>query len=221
MPFGVFLLAAWKSADTAFPLLRLLQVGAAEGIPNVFTASTLDAGEPNGGPVHSPYKQLPASRAALALQALLYGGAAPWRGPRATAASAADLTATVQFDLATGPLALDWVGAACPLAVGASSCESFAVLTSDCAWRSVENAGGGGAALVPSLPSPNALALALQGGGAGTSIVAVRGYFANWPLVSLRNTAGLPAEPWLLNVSQHNCSSWPHAGAFVDDGAHA
>ena len=222
LPFGVFLLAAWKATDPAFPLLRLLQVGAAAAIPNVFTASTLDAGEPNGGPVHSPYKQLPASRAARALQALLYGRAAgAWRGPRAASARADALTATVDFDPATGALALDWSGAACPPAVGAASCESFAVLTSDCAWRSVESAGGGGAALVASLPSPSALALTLQGGGGGLAIVAVRGYFANWPLVALRNAAGLPAEPWLLNVSAHNCSTWPRAEAWVDSGLHA
>ena len=225
LPFGVFLLAAWKATDPAFPLLRLLQVGAAAAIPNVFTASTLDAGEPNGGPVHSPFKQLPASRAARALQALLYGRAVgAWRGPRAASARADSLTAPVEFgaDAAGAPLALDWSGATCPPAVGAASCESFAVLTSDCAWRSVESAGGGGAALAASLPSPTALALTLQGGGvAGLAIVAVRGYFANWPLVALRNAAGLPAEPWLLNVSAHNCSSWPRAEAWVDSGVHA
>lgn len=195
-------------------------MGAAASLPAVFTASTLDAGEPNGGPVHSPYKQLPASRAALALQALLYGaGGAQWRGPRAAAARASALTATVEFEPATGPLALDWAAAGCPPAVGAAACESFAVLTSDCAWRSVESAGAG-AALAVSLPSPTSLALALQGAGEGLAIVAARGYFANWPLVALRNTAGLPAEPWLLNISSHNCS-WPRAAAFADDGRHA
>ena len=194
-------------------------MGTASSVPAVFTASTLDAGEPKDGPVHSPYKQLPAARAALALQALLYGRAATWRGPRAASARAAALTAMVDFDPATGPLALNWAGAACPPAVGNASCESFAVLTSDCAWRSVEDAGSG-AVLTASLASPNALALTLQGGAAGLTIVAVRGFFANWPLVALRNAAGLPADPFLLNVTAHDCPL-PHAAAWVDTGLHA
>ena len=126
---------------------------------------------------------------------------------------------SMDFDPATGPLALNWAGAACPPAVGNASCESFAVLTSDCAWRSVEDAGSG-AALTASLASPNALALTLQGGAAGLTIVAVRGFFANWPLVALRNAAGLPADPFLLNVTAHDCP-WPHAAAWVDTGLHA
>ena len=210
MPFGVFLLAAWASADLrSFPLLRLLQVATSHALPAVFTASTLDAGEPNGGPVHSPYKQVPAARAAAALRALLYGDAgAAFLGPRATGARAAGLVTDIAFDPATlygAPLALAWGGAACPPKVAAPNCESFAVLTSDCVWRSVE-AGGGGGAAVSAAAEGGTLTLSLTGAPAGVYVVATRGYFANWPLVALRNGAGVPAEPWLLNVTAHSCA---------------
>jgi hypothetical protein len=37
-------------------------------------------------------------------------------------------------------------------------------------------------------------------------LIAVRGYYANWPVVKLTNTEGLPVEPFLIvTEAQHNC----------------
>ena len=33
-----------------------------------------------------------------------------------------------------------------------------------------------------------------------TEIIATRGYFANWPLASIFNAAGIPLNPWLAYV---------------------
>jgi len=204
-PFGAFLLAAWQDGDDpSFPLLRLLQVGAAASIPRVFTASTLDAGEPNGGPVHSPFKQLPGARAAAALYSLVYGAtSAPFLGPRAVSAIAAapapgSVSVTVAFDAASvsaaNALALN-LSVACPSTIAAASCEAFAVQTwPDCVWR----ANATTAALDA---SGLRLVLTATGVPAGQQAVATRGLFANWPVVQLYNEDGLPAEPWLMNVS--------------------
>lgn len=233
LPFGVFLLAAWQATSDAFPLLRLAQVAASEALAAVFTVSTLDAGEPKGGPVHSPYKQVPGARAATALSALVYGRTdALYRGPRAVVASSSpaapgsDASATVTFapeSLYGGALALD-ATVGCPATIASAACEAFAVQTAgDCAWVLSAPAGP----VVPTLRGDGALSLTLPAAarapGAG-SIVAVRGFFANWPLVQLRAAeTGLPAEPWLLNTTSSNTCAPPEAPAhsWRSDGTHA
>ena len=230
LPFGVYLLAAWQSASPAFALLRLAQVAASLALPAVATCSTLDAGQPAGGPVHSPFKQLPASRCARAMQALVYGqaGAVAYRGPRAQAASAAaapgpaGTRVTLAFDAPPpgGALALD-ASVACPPAVSNASCEAFALQRAapDCSWVASAPGGPARASL-----SADGTALLLDLGDAG-SVAGVRGLFGAWPLVQLRNAAGLPAEPWLVNISAASgggalCPP-PSAGEWQDDGQHA
>jgi len=220
LPFGVFLLAAWQSNSPWFPLLRLTQVAASVSLPYVFTASTLDYGEPAGGPVHSPFKQVPGHRAALALQAILYKMPVAYLGPRYSGVSVAGPTATVSFDPATlygASLVLN-TSVSCPTTVTADSCEAFAVQIDTCVWLANVTASltGGGTTLSLTLPADFS----------SHSIVATRGYFGNWPLVQLYNAAGLPAEPWLANVTgaAHAC---PPPGAleaalpWVDTGVHA
>lgn len=230
MPFGIFLLAPWQAGtDASFALLRLAQVATAVALPRVFTASTLDAGDPAGGPVHSPYKRPGSERAAAALRALLYGDAASvYLGPRAAAVAASGvgpsaIAATITFtaeSLAGGALALN-TSVRCPAGVTAVSCESFAVQTApDCLWRSVE-VPGAGAALAPSA-SGAVLTLTLTGAPAGARIVAVRGLYASYPIMQLRNAAGVPTEPWLMNVTGVTNACPPLAApAWVDTGAHA
>jgi hypothetical protein len=236
LPFGIYLLAAWQQATPYFPLLRLLQVSTASTLPNVFTASTLDFGEPAGGPVHSPYKQEPSRRASLALQSLFYNRTSvAYRGPRYTgstasgpAAGGGSITVTVSFDptsLYEAPLVLN-TSVACPSTISADSCEAFAVQTApDCGWY----AGAGNvSAAVSSDGSSLLLTLTLPPNlPAGTTAVATRGLFGNWPVVQLYNVPGLPAEPWLANVSgvSNNCPSPWNTTSFdevwVDTGVHA
>ena len=230
MAFGIFTLAPWQAnGDASFALLRLVQVATAAALPRVFTASNLDAGDPAGGPVHSPYKRPGSERAAAALRALVYGDAtAQYLGPRAASVAAsgagpAAISTAVTFapaSLAGAPLALDTT-VTCPPTIAAASCESFAVQTApDCVWRSVE-APGAGAALVASA-SGAVLTLALTGAPAGSSVVAARGLFAPYPVMQLRNGAGIPAEPWLMNVSGvvNSCPP-PQPPAWADSGVHA
>lgn len=199
LTFGIFLLAAWGSEADSFPLLRLVQVNASIEIPNVFIANNLDQGQPiGGGPVHSPYKQAGGVRAALAMQALRYGQPTQYRGPRYAAATVQGSSVVISFEpesLYGASLTLDpTVG--CPSTLPIAACEDFAVQTGeDCMWHSVF-----GGNVSASLTGGGAqLQLTLHGSG---SIVATRGFFANWPLVQLRGGANaLPAEPWLANAT--------------------
>ena len=64
-----------------------------------------------------------------------------------------------------------------PTTIDPASCEGFAVQTApDCAWRAAEVALG---------PGGTTLQLTAPLNGTGTSVVATRGYFANWPLVTV------------------------------------
>jgi hypothetical protein len=231
LPFGVFLLAAWQQGTPYFPLLRLIQVNASLTIPNVFTASTLDQGDPAGGPVHSPSKQVPGYRASLGLQAILYNkGTAQYIGPRYSGATAtSSTTVTVSFtpeSLYGQPLTLN-LSVSCPSTITAESCEAFAVQMSDCNWYSASN-------LTASLsPQGDQLILTVSNAPPSSKPVATRGLFGNWPLVQLYNgatPAQLPAEPWLSNLDGVNnaCPSpWDEAseiigrGGWEDEGDHA
>lgn len=219
-PFGVFLLAAWSATTDSFPLIRLVQVEVSHSVPNTYVSSTLDQGTP-GGPVHSIYKQIPGFRASLAISNLVYGRSVEYKGPAAITAVApsspisADATAAVQFSL---PLVLSAPAPTCPLA--AAACEGFAVqLAPACTW--VTSAPG---PLVVSLGT-DAMSLQLTlpaAARAGGNIVAVRGYFGNWPLVNVYGETGLPIEPFLLNATTSgNPCSPPTSGDEWDASVHA
>jgi hypothetical protein len=228
LPFGVYLLAPWSASSDAFPMLRLAQVRASTQLSNVVTCSTLDAGEPNGGPVHSPFKQLPASRCAAAMQTLVYNRGAkapPYLGPRAVSATlmAADASApTTRVSVAFTPgsaLVLNTT-VACPSKVfnGTGGCEAFALQRAapNCSWVRTAPQGPAVASLVGRV-----LQLDLGDGG---GVAAVRGLFANWPLAQLYSAEGLPADPWLLNVSGGGagCPLPCSQGCLWEDtGAHA
>ena len=230
-PFGIWQLAAWSATTDSFPLLRLIQVNAAETLSRVYSVNTLDAGQPLGGPVHSPYKQLPGGRSAAALSSLLYNRTTmPYIGPRAESASAsggANLV-TVSFTDNNAILSLDTT-IGCPTTVPgqpASVCEAFAVQTAnDCIWHQSAPLGNvtatldvTGTKLILTLPSDT------------TNVpVAVRGFFGNWPLVQLRdNTTNLPADPFLFNTltgAPANVCAPPSqklaSQEWIDDGNHA
>jgi len=236
LPFGIFLLAAWQDSDPWFPLLRLIQVNASLTMTNVFTSSTLDRGEPAGGPVHSPYKQEPGRRAALALQDLVYKQNVPYIGPRYTGAkitsmSSSQMQITVSFTSESlyGQSLMLNTSVTCPSTVTSASCESFAVQTSDCMWQLNGNGNvttaltsdGTGVVFTLTIPSnaPN-----------GFTAVATRGLFGNWPVVQLYNGVGLPSEPWLASINNviNNCPSPWNSTTYeeellnwVDDGRHA
>jgi hypothetical protein len=234
LPFGAFLLAAWQANTPYFPLLRLIQVNASLTMTNVFTSSTLDQGDPAGGPVHSPWKQIPGFRASLGVLSTVYGKAATQSiGPRYSASTATSSTSvTISFtpeSLYGNPLTLN-LSVSCPTTVSADSCESFAVQMSDCNWYT------GSKNLTASLSAQGTqLVLTVANAPSASTPVATRGLFGNWPIVQLYNQASpspLPSEPWLSNIDgvTNNCPSpWDEAretlamggGGWVDDGQHA
>jgi hypothetical protein len=193
-----------------------VQAASARSIPGVFLVSTLDGGDPVHFAIHSPFKEHAGLRAALGLRALvLKDGSARYLGPRAVSASASTIAAgtppllsvSVIFDSAGmygSPLLLNST-VTCPVGLDMAYCESFAVLTSDCLWRSVERPGNA-SALTPSVSGNGSiLELTLTGAPDGLTIVAVRNGFAPWPLPQLTNSIGTPADPFELNVTSHNC----------------
>ncbi len=155
--------------------------------------------------MHTRDKQTPGARVAAAMLATLLRAPAapPHLGPAYAAAavaarSAARLVVSVSFAPASlaGGLALN-ASVTCParvLAVSPALCGGFDVGTSDGRWFAAAAAlGAGGATLELSVePSPEA---------AGVVATATRGFFAAWPVVTLRNGAGLPATPWRANFS--------------------
>ena len=215
LPFGVFTLAPYKAssaADPGFPQIRLVQAHLAATDAHAFLASTLDGGDIVAGAIHSPYKERAGAHAAAGLRAVALGDATVrYLGPRAVsahvrAAVASTLITNVAFEAGSlygEPLVLN-TSVSCPSFLQPAYCESFAVLTSDGAWRSCENAGSGGAALVAAVSpaAPATLTLTLSGVPAGLDVIAVRNGHTPWPVVQLRNGAGWPAEPFLLNISQ-------------------
>lgn len=192
--FGVVLLAAWQADTPYFPELRLASLAAAMTVPNVFPISALDRGDPAGGPVHSPFKQDVGARAAAGLSALVYGADTPYLGPRYASASVS-VTAEVAmvevtFTANTSAALTLNTSVACPTTIAASSCEAFAIQTADCIWHSNVTARLDATSTKLQLSLPTT-----------TLVVASRGYFANWPVVQLYNVAGLPAEPWVANIT--------------------
>eukprot|EP00037_Helgoeca_nana_P018815 m.181611 g.181611 ORF g.181611 m.181611 type:complete len:549 (-) comp24604_c0_seq1:120-1766(-) len=194
LAFGECLLAAWQSKDlTSFAELRLAQVNLTAYVPKTFLISAIDRGDPDSGAVHSPYKQDVGHRAALGVAAVALNVlTSKYLGPTyQTATATAGNTVQVTFDVSGlyGSPPVVNTSVTCPPRIAPTSCEGFAVLFSpSCTWK-IANVMRGTTAesILLTVPNPPA----------GDTAVATRGYYANWPLVSVTNTIGIPATPWL------------------------
>lgn len=194
MPFGVVLLAAWRHDEdiTSFPLLRLAQANLTATMFNTFLISSLDQGEPVNGSVHSPYKREIGRRAAMGVRALAMGQAVPHMGPRYASALAVPAGSTgivsvrfMGYSLYDGLVMRS--GVTCPTGFEAN-CEEFAVLSApDCVWH---------AATATVSKSDHNIDLHPESWSEGLRPVATRGFFANWPIVTVANSHDFPAEPW-------------------------
>ena len=205
--FGVWLLQPWTWDEQTLPELRLSQVAVAQNAQNAHLASCIDTGDLLSpySTVHTRDKQRPGARMAAALLATLLRlpSPPPHLGPTYAAAAVASrspsrLLVSVAFAPETlqRGLALN-TSLQCPqgvLAINPALCAGFEVGTSDGAWHAASAAlGTGGDTLELAVePSPE---------GGGVLATATRGYYAAWPIVTLRNGAGLPANPWQANFT--------------------
>ena len=218
--FGSCLLAPWKkNADTiSFAELRIAQANLTSHVPNTFTVSTLDSGNPAGGQVHSPYKQAVGRRAAQGVAANASGtvNSLPFMPPQYVSSHAGAAAGTVLVKLAAeglyGSPPVVNQSVACPPAIGEINCESFALLGSDCVWRNasatIDSASGG---LLITADSWQRDASANGTDALTLTVVGSRAYYANWPVVQVSNTAGVPLLPWVEPLSPAAASTCPKA----------
>lgn len=211
---GVVQLGPWAGPpavnDGAAGVRQAQLVGVA-GDARVVTVTAADGGDPLAPQViHSRRKQLVARRLAAAALSVVYGRGdlSPAVGPVYASATATTVGATVTVEVAFAPgttagglvLVPPTPGnfsSYCPTDVGipADNCGWFAVQTSDGAWRNATAALGGG-------PGGDRLVLAVDTSPAtGLAAVATSSGWALWPVLPLRNLAGLPAFPWRHNIS--------------------
>lgn len=209
--FGSCLLAPWKKTadEVSFAELRLAQANLTAHVAGTFTISTLDGGNPASGAVHSKYKQAAGKRAAQGLMANASSGvpSQPFWPPSYASAAPGGASGSVLVTLAaTGMYGSPPVvnsGVACPKSIGATECESFAVLGSDCVWRKAAASLKGSALLLtPAAGSWNASA----GKAVGT-----RAYYANWPVVTVTSKAGVPLLPWAEPINEAAKGVCPHS----------
>jgi len=203
-PFIFVQLPAYvRMNDTALAELREGQLAGADSAANVGFACTADAGDAYNGCIHNRDKSMVGLRTGALLRAMLYGEDVPHLSPRYASAAAAAAGGTVTVTVAVGPPAalaggLVWVPPSfasnsswCPhdanRPVNESSCGWFAVQTSDGAWHNASasvSADGG------------AVVLSVGGLDASLTAVATSNGYADWPVVSVYNGAGLPLVPW-------------------------
>ena len=146
--------------------------------------------------IHNRNKDFVANRLAATVLSQAYGAAVPYRSPRyASAAQAGDSTVRVALSPAV-PLQLrapqfasnsTW----CPYdgasrLLEARTCGWFGVQFSDGVWRN---------ATAAVAPEGDAVLLSTAG-TAGLKAVATRYAYADWPVLSLYTTTGLPVMPW-------------------------
>jgi sialate O-acetylesterase len=204
--FTVVGISSWNSSGTQWdnvPAIRAAQVSAVDGVTVGYAASYDHGDLASPWPGHPRYKQPVGERAAAAALALAYGFGGSdgpvWRGPTyasaAVSSSGGSAVVTVTFapgSLGTsGKLALN-TSLACPAGLAPQACEGFAVQTSDGVWH----ADARGQVAVGVTADGARLTLTLPQLGAGLTVNATRAMWANWPLASLHNDAGLPVVPW-------------------------
>lgn len=196
LPFMWVQLSPWvgheaATSDLQLPELRQAQL-AAQGCGAAGFASAVDLGDfdpstnPWGG-VHFRNKAPLGPRLARVAEALAYGRDVRWRGPEATGATLAAGGGAVHVSFAGGG----------SLRVAANRCPA-SVSAAKCGWWDVVDAAGA---------AHNATAELAAGGGVRVAVppnvtaAAVRYLWADWPVATLYDDAGLPATPFVLPVA--------------------
>ena len=213
LPFAFYLLAPWVKSGanfSALPLTRLAQLFNTSTLVNVAVAPAHDLGDPSTPwPGHPRFKQAVGARfAAVALAGAAFNASAspPWLAPRFESSSLSADGRAVTVSFASSGLAASCGGrlvlnlsVACPTAEGvpAAVCEGFAVQDADGAWVAAATDGSGAGPLSVALGDDGASVVLTLPPSAPAPARMSRGFFADWPVVTLRNCAGWPALPWL------------------------
>ena len=195
-----------RANDTALAELREGQL-AALALPGTGFACTADNGDPLGKDtsIHTLDKTTVSARLAALALAQVYGRAGVAHlSPRyasASAAAPAGRTLTVTVSVTPGaayaglalvppsPAGAHGNSSLCPAQWGveARSCDWFAVQDSNGAWLNATAAiGADGQTIV----------LTATASADGATANATRNGYADWPVVSVYNSAGLPLVPW-------------------------
>ena len=217
IPFFFVQLPAYpRNNDTALGAGRDAQLVVADSLPNVGYAVTVDLGDayivcdnnnpPNcyPGSIHNRDKDLVADRLAPAVLAGAYGVRdIPYLAPRYDSATqTGDSTVLVRFATeALAPSALPLIltppvfssnSSWCPFdggpqrRVGNETCGWFGVLFEDGLWRN---------ATVSIAATGDSIVLKTTGTD-GLEAVSTRNGYADWPVVSVYTSSGLPIVPW-------------------------
>jgi hypothetical protein len=209
---GVVQLAPWTAPaanaaalNAAVTGVREAQLAARDAVKGLSVVTAIDVGDPHApNPIHSPHKTPIGVRMARAAAAALYGLGSGSQGPAyagATSVTAGSrVTVTVSFDAAGVGAGLQLAPAQagnwstyCPVeaAVDPSNCAWFGVQTSEGTWRNATPAVVGATLTLTVDTAP----------ATGLTAVATSNGAGLWPVVTLRNAAGLPAFVWLRNLT--------------------
>jgi sialate O-acetylesterase len=193
--------------DYHLPSMRMAQSAAAT-IPGVYLTAAMDLGSlhPLQGSIHSARKVELGVRLALAAQVAVYGAhSTVWRGPRPVSASittASSVVVQFEVDAGAGGIVVN-TSAACPPQMAAFNSSAY------CTGGGFEVQIGGVWSLANSIAAGanNSVVVTFDAGvgtnGNGTIGTAqrMRYAYADWPVVSVRNKAGLlPARLFDIEV---------------------
>mmetsp|Transcript_36645 Transcript_36645/g.101787 ORF Transcript_36645/g.101787 Transcript_36645/m.101787 type:complete len:785 (-) Transcript_36645:136-2490(-) len=183
--------------DEHLPEMRLAQ-NEAEALPHVYIVSTMDQGslkKAMGGAIHSEKKPELGRRLALAAQAAVYKDPhVVWSGPTATRAwQSGPREVSVCFDTRNGGRLVLNETATCPAVVLPVYCTGATFeLMAKGVWNSpssVSVSEDGSTVVISVLPEVG-------------RVERVRYAWADWPVCSILNKAGMPAR--LFNLPVHN-----------------
>jgi len=187
--FGFYFvqLAPWAAnGNDAESLTRLSQLYANE-LPNVGFGTAADLGDPTSpyGDIHPRNKQEVGKRLSLAARAITYKEKVPYLGPMATSWKTVDANSVqVTFSLASIGDGLKTVPVSCDSKIPPVQCAEYELGTAS-GWIKATGTISGDSVIV-------------RADTRGSAITGVRYGYANYPLMSLQNSAGLPGIPFVF-----------------------
>jgi len=194
-------LAPWISGDLVSESETRLAQTTALQLPFVGMAVTIDLGDAPSpyGDIHPQNKQSVGQRLALGARALSYGERVQYEGPTLSSARllqpSPNVVIEIDFIAATKGTGLTLAAVTCPNGVPANNCNPpYQVQTSDGQWVAADYR------IVGVNPPDQRITLTATV-SASLRVTGVRYAYANFPLCAVYNVQGLPAPPFVANLS--------------------